>query len=117
MTKPVNPKLGAGQRHNAGKPPLELIPLHLLEETAKVFAIVSKERGGGKYPLWNWLNGMPWLVPAGALLRHLSRWSQGEDTDEETGLRHSAHMLANVLIIINNELVYPSGDDRPCNRG
>lgn len=106
---------GSGARFNNDKVPYDYIPLHLLAEAAEVFHLVTT-RKINPYPRWNWLKGMPWLVPYACLIRHLAAWFLGEDRDVGpggSGKRHSAHMLCNILMIIHYEQTYPEGDNRP----
>lgn len=99
---------GSGARFNDGKPAMELIPLCTLEGEARVWAYGAK-----KYAAWNWAKGMPWSVPLGCLLRHLSAFQRGEDIDPESGLPHLDHIACNVRMLKLFSLNYPEGDDRP----
>lgn len=99
---------GSGARFNDNKPALDLIPLHLLESTARVL-----DYGRHKYATWNWAKGMPWSVPYGCVLRHLSAWYRGETNDPESGESHLAHVMCNLLMLLAYEENYQEGDDRP----
>lgn len=99
---------GSGARYNEGKPDYSLIPMHLLEDTARVFMYGSK-----KYAAWNWTKGMKWSVPYACALRHLFAWFRGEECDKESGLPHLAHCLANILMLTLYSKTYKEGDDRP----
>jgi hypothetical protein len=106
---------GSGARWNQDKAPMEFIPLHLLAETAEVFHLVTT-RKIRPYPMWNWANGMPWLVPYACLVRHLAAWFCGEEFDtgpNGSGKRHTAHMMCNLLMMIHYEQTFPEGDNRP----
>jgi hypothetical protein len=89
-----------GQKFDAGKPRMELLPFDVLEEIAKVLTF-----GAEKYAPDNWK-----MVPdlqhryTGALLRHLAAWQRGEKTDSETGLSHLAHVGCNALFLVWGEL-------------
>lgn len=69
----------------------DLIPPDVLAELADHYG-----KGVSKYPNddpeWpgqaNWQRGYAWHLNLAALLRHLMAWSEGEDTDEETGSNH-----------------------------
>jgi len=106
------PIRGAGMRFNAEKMPLETIPLHLLEDCARVFDGVTK-REVKPYPMWNWAKGMPWSVPYACMLRHLAAWYRGEDNDPETGINHLGHVMCNLLMLTHYKDAFPEGDNRP----
>lgn len=78
---------GAGSKHDAGKPPLSLIPRAALLAEAEVLAF-----GAQKYDAHNWRKGMRWSRLGDAAMRHLLAWLDGEDNDPETGLPHLAHL-------------------------
>jgi len=99
---------GSGARYNFGKPKFHLIPMSLLEDTARVW-----EYGAKKYAAWNWAKGADWSVPYDSLQRHLTAWQNGEHLDPESGLPHTAHMMCNVMMLAHYEKFYPEGDDRP----
>jgi hypothetical protein len=103
---------GAGMRYNAGKNPLQTIPLHLLEAGARVFDHVTT-RPVKPYPRWNWAKGMEWSVPYACILRHLAAWYRGEDNDPETGISHLGHVMCNLLMLTHYQDAFPEGDDRP----
>lgn len=101
---------GTGARENTGKAPLQMVPLHLLEEVGRVYYDVTIS---GKYKPWNWAKGMAWTVPYACILRHLAAWFRGEDNDPETGYSHMAHVICNALMLLHYRKFYPEGDDRP----
>jgi hypothetical protein len=103
---------GGGLRYNAGKAPMEYIPLHLLADTARVLYLVTT-RPENSYPPFNWARGMQWLKPYACLIRHMFAWYRGQDRDPDTGLPHLAHAMCNLLFLIHYEQSYPVGDDRP----
>lgn len=101
-------KRGSGARFNAGKAPMELVPLSALEDCARVFGY-----GREKYAAWNWAKGMDWSVAYACLLRHMSAWFNGEDNDPESGLPHLGHAMCNLVMLSTFARTYPEGDDRP----
>lgn len=82
-----------GLRFNGGKPPLELLPWDALEAVARVL-----EHGATKYARRNWELGMDPETLLGCEARHVSAELQGESTDRDSGLPHSAHAAANALM-------------------
>lgn len=95
-------------RANDGKPPLELVP------PEAIWAISGPlDLGRKKYSLRAWERGMPWSVPYACALRHLLKWFQGEDTDEESGLSHIDHAITNLAMLATYERRKLGTDDRP----
>jgi hypothetical protein len=99
---------GSGARANAGKTRIDLVPIHLLDSAADVFAY-----GADKYAAWNWAKGMQWSVPYACMMRHMAAWFRGEDFDRESGLPHLGHAMANLLMLEHYATTYKDGDDRP----
>jgi hypothetical protein len=85
----------AGQKKGAGKLPLELLPVDVLVEVAKVLQFGSK-----KYAANNWRGGIKYSRVFGATMRHLFAWWLGEDNDAETGLSHLAHALCEISFLL-----------------
>ena len=86
-----------------GKMRYDLMPFHALDEVAKVLTFGIK-----KYPEpeQNWfVNSTPEDLKRykAAILRHMSRVMQGEEIDEESGLRHLAQIATNCLFLIELE--------------
>lgn len=104
--------VGTGARFNAGKAPLDMVPLHLLDGAARVFHKATT-RKVNPYPRWNWAKGMPWSVVLGSMKRHIASIERGEDRDPETGELHIDHVLCNVLMLVHYYEQYKEGDDRP----
>ena len=103
---------GEGLRWDTDKFPIEYIPLHLLEETARILKEVTT-REENPYPMWNWANGMKWSRCYASAMRHMMKWYRGEDNDEETGRNHLAHAMCSLLFLIHYLDAFPEGDDRP----
>ena len=102
---------GSGARYNAGKPPLHMIPLHLLEGACRVFQKAT-QKPVNPYPKWNWAKGMPWSIPLDCIKRHIAAIERGEDLDPETGELHIDHVLCNVVMLRHYYNAYREGDDR-----
>jgi hypothetical protein len=98
---------GSGARYNGGKPDYSLIPLDTLEGEVRVWMYGEK-----KYARFNWQKGMKWSVPFACILRHLSAWQGGQDTDPESGLPHLAHIACNLRMLTYYAEHYGEGDDR-----
>ncbi|CAB4200404.1 hypothetical protein UFOVP1351_40 [uncultured Caudovirales phage] len=75
-----------GVKHDAGKPPISLIPAEAIFGEAKVFAF-----GAGKYGKHNFRLGMDHTRVLDAAMRHILAIVRGEDVDPESGEPHWAH--------------------------
>lgn len=107
MSEPVVAD-GGGLRYNEGKPPLELVPPEVMWALAEVLA-----HGAKKYARRNWERGMSWASVYACLLRHLLKWFQGEEKDEESGLSHLDHVLWNAMALVVYERRGIGEDNRP----
>lgn len=84
--------IGSAARFNAGKTRYELLPTHLLKNTADVLAF-----GASKYSEWNWARGFPLSTIIGCMKRHIAAIERGEDIDPESGLPHIGHVGCNLV--------------------
>lgn len=98
---------GNGLRFNSGKLRYELVPVYAQEEYVRVLSAGAK-----KYGDHNWRLGMPWTTVMACIERHLMAVKKGEDYDPETGLLHTAHIMANSAFLTQFYKDYPQGDDR-----
>jgi hypothetical protein len=99
--------MSTGVKHDEGKAQLDLLPRRGLVAVARVL-----EMGRKKYGRDNWKGGLAWSRPAGAALRHLFAWLDGESNDPESGLSHLAHVACNMLFLLEYEKTHPELDDR-----
>jgi hypothetical protein len=84
-----------GNKFDGNKPPLSKLPRVSLEEMAVVMAF-----GASKYGWDNWKKGMDHSRLLNASLRHLYKYADGIDLDDESGLSHLAHAMCNVAFLI-----------------
>lgn len=98
---------GGGKRLNSGKVPLSMVPNSAIYAIARVF-----EAGAKKYEKNNWRRGMNHTIPYECALRHLLKYAEGEDRDDETGELHLAHALTNIAMLIEYQTSCPHLDDR-----
>jgi len=100
-------KMGGGLRYNKGKAQINLVPSSLIFAVAKVF-----EYGTKKYKKNNWREGMSWSDVNDCLQRHMLKWLDGEECDEESGLPHLYHAATNIAMLIEYSETYRDGDNR-----
>ena len=96
-------------RHNTGKAQLSLVleARHALEGMAAVL-----EFGAKKYARGNWHKGLPHADICDSLLRHISRYLEGEDIDEESGKPHVDHIFCNAMFLAQGFRTHPELDNR-----
>lgn len=89
-----------GKKYDSGKPRYDLIPPVVLEQLAAVLG-----HGAAKYGANNWQSVTPFNDRYyAAAMRHLQADRAGEVYDEESGLPHLAHALANVSFLLWRQL-------------
>lgn len=101
--------MSLGERKNTGKLRWRNFPLFLIEPLIEVGA-----KGEEKYATWNFLKGMKVEDCLDSLKRHLMKFEDPaqSDNDEETALSHMAHCAWNCLIIVYMMKTRPDLDDR-----
>lgn len=88
---------------------MHLLPPVALEMTAWVHGL-----GAAKYGAWNWRqNRVQAMTYVGAILRHLTAWTDGEDVDPESGVSHLAHIAAGCNILMDAAHAGMLVDNRP----
>lgn len=103
-----NKKKEEGLRFNEGKLRYDLVPSYAQQQYVKVLT-----KGSVKYAERNWEKGMKWSTVMASLKRHIAQWESGEDTDFETGIAHTSHIMCNAAFLTEYYKIYPQGDDRP----
>ncbi|MEH3065308.1 MAG: DUF5664 domain-containing protein [Methylobacterium radiotolerans] len=92
-----NPKRTAGMR----KLPLELIPRVALVQEAAVLGL-GADCPAKAYGRHNWRQDpIDAETYIGAMERHLTLWTAGEDLDEQSGVSHLAHIRATCAILLD----------------
>lgn len=89
-----------GKKYDSGKLRYDLIPPVVLEQLAVVLGY-----GSAKYGDNNWQGVTPFTDRYYAsTMRHLQAYRAGKVYDEESGLPHIAHTLANVSFLLWHQL-------------
>lgn len=83
-----------GQKKDAGKPALDLVEPHFIEDVAGVLTF-----GAQKYDVDNWKKGMAIGKAMAGVLRHCFAVLRGEHLDPETGRQHVAHATCGLMFI------------------
>jgi hypothetical protein len=86
---------------------MALLPPEALNEVAQVFTFGAK-----KYGADNWRAGLSYRRLLSATMRHVNAYNSGEDIDSESGLSHTAHAVANLLMLCEYSLLDLGEDDR-----
>jgi len=96
----------SGVKHDAGKPPLDLLDPLALEGIAAVLAFGAK-----KYAAHNWRGGISYSRLIAALMRHLFAIIRGELNDPESGLPHIDHLGCCWMFLSNQMKTRPDMND------
>ena len=83
------------EHKSTGKPPLAILPRAGLEGVAQVMAFGAK-----KYDLHNWRKGSSDIEFLNSTVRHIYKYLDGEDLDDESGLHHLAHATCDLMFIL-----------------
>jgi hypothetical protein len=94
-------------RSSKQKVRMELVPVVPLIEVARVMTF-----GAFHYGDKNWQEGFSYSRCLGAAFRHIWKWVLGEDRDDESGLHHLAHVIANFMFLMYYQLTNKGTDDR-----
>lgn len=90
-----NPK--EAQAASDGKDMIQNIPLWLLKGDAAAHTL-----GANKYGRFNWREDpIKMSTYLGAMIRHIVAWSEGEETDPESGFHHLYHVRACCAVVLD----------------
>lgn len=99
-------------RYNKGKLRWSMMDFKSVEDMIRVL-----EFGAKKYHRDNWRLGLKYTEVIDSLMRHLNEIMAGNDTDEETGLPHAAHIMCNSMFLSSMMRDKPDFDDRYYRKG
>ena len=97
-----------GNKFDADKPMMDLLPWRAVIGVAKVLTYGAK-----KYGAHNWTKGIKISRLYAAALRHLVAWWLGEECDTESGLPHLDHAICDLMMVREMRTLHPAEDDRP----
>jgi hypothetical protein len=89
------------------KPRLSLLPQLALVEVAKVFTY-----GANKYDEYNFSQGAKNTTYIDASLRHINKYLCNSNVDDESNLFHLAHAVSNLMMVLDNDLLNKSIENR-----
>ena len=95
-------------KKDAGKPRFSLLPYNGLKKVALVLGFGESE----KYDAHNWRKGVEWSRRLDSAISHVVKYTNGESSDDETGMSHLAHAVAQLLMVLDYEETHPELDDR-----
>ena len=95
-------------RFNKGKAQIHQVPSSAITGMAEVLGY-----GETKYGKYNWAKGNDFSVPFDSAMRHMLKFWDGEDLDDESGFHHLKHALTNLAILLEYYEKHPDMDDRP----
>ncbi len=91
---------GEKMKEDKGKAPMNLLPFEALEEISYVLGFGAK-----KYSERGWYEKCETIEDfkryEASLIRHISKWLQGNEYDEETELHELAHLACNALFLLS----------------
>lgn len=96
-----------GKKYDSGKPRMDLLSPIALAYVSQVLTY-----GAQKYAANNWRSGIAFSRILGACQRHLTAIAAGIDIDPETGLPHAAHLMCEVMFLLELRETHPECDDR-----
>lgn len=77
-------------------------PMHLLPPSAMRAAAWAHKHGAEKYDPYNWRKSKVCITTyVAAIMRHMDAYRDGEDLDPDSGLPHTAHVIASCNILID----------------
>lgn len=95
------------KRFNSGKPRWSLLHFNSLEPLVR-----AMEYGEGKYGRDNWKKTMDLKELIDCNLRHLTKLSDGEEFDKESGVHHMGHVIANSMMYMFHYNLINNRDER-----
>ena len=97
-----------GRKDDQEKLRMDLVPPDVVKAMAAVLTDGAKRYGDR-----NWEQGMTWSRPYAALLRHMTNWWEGKNTDKDSGRPHLWHALCCIAFLVAYEKREIGEDDRP----
>jgi len=107
LNNSMNKLTNQGLRFNQNKPKWSLVPQSALLPMVQVL-----EFGAEKYAPYNWMKGLSVIEICESLKRHLDKFMEGENVDDESKLSHIGHIQCNALFLSWMMENKPSMDDR-----
>lgn len=105
MEEGINPKDRIG---------VTKVPLHLVPPASKIHQALAMADGAAKYGPYNWRdNPVKVSIYVAAAMRHIEKFWDGQNFDEESGVHELGHAIACLGIILDAIETRCGVDDRP----
>lgn len=98
MSNEVHKSKTGSKRFNNGKPEVSQLDPRFILELSNMMTKSAK-----KYGKYNWALGQEFHTPFDSCMRHLLKFMEGENVDEESGLNHLIHAAANLMIMYSSQ--------------
>jgi len=102
------PEQNKSLKFDTEKPALQYVPGQAMEQMGHAFAYGARKYGASNYKV----SGLEVSRCIGAALRHIYKFNDGVDKDEESGHSHLGHAMAAIAMAIYMLDQHPSLDDR-----
>lgn len=96
-----------GTKNDQNKPDMSLLPYESLVEVVKAL-----EYGKNLYGRKNWQSGISYTRLISASLRHIHKFNEGIEKDEDSGHHHLGHAICSLLFLLWQEKHRKDCDDR-----
>lgn len=101
----INPKDEGGNKK---------VPLALLPSAGIIHGARAMKNGADKYGPYNYRDKhILVMIYLDAIMRHLLSYLDGEECDEDSGVHHLGHIIANASIILDSRELGTIVDNRP----
>lgn len=97
-----------GAKFDSDKERFDLVPAEALIDLARIYTM-----GAVKYEDRNWEKGIKWGRIFAAIMRHLWKFWNGEEIDQESGLPHVSHAAWGCFTLHHYMKHRREYDDRP----
>ena len=94
-------------RKNSGKPEMSQLDPRFIIDLADLIT-----KSAAKYGKFNYTKGQNYSVAFDSCMRHLLKFQQGQDFDDESSSSHILHAAANLMILYCSFLRHKELDDR-----
>ena len=95
-------------KYDSDKPAMQYVPGEAMEAMGQAFSYGARKYSPNNYKE----TGLEISRCIGAALRHIYKFNDGIDSDQESGLNHLGHAMAAIAMAIYMQKNHPEKDDR-----